>query len=492
MENKKLNRWSGVAAWFIILAGAALRLKLYLSDRSLHIDEANLARNFFERSYAGLFQQLNYEQFAPPFFSVIEKFFCEIFGYSEQSLWLFPFVAGLLSLVFLYRLAGRFLPPVLVLLPLSIFAFGDYFVQYSAILKQYSIDVCIALGLSLLAVRMPLLKLNFPNTLLWMVLGMIAPWLSMPSVFVLFSVGVFYLVEIIRTKDYRKLLPLVLMGLSWLVSFGIYYFLLLQDQVGNEYLQNYHADYFLPFPPTSLWEIRVFAERILSIFAWFTTDLAYLHLAGLLLSLGGLFFLIRQKVWESILVAGPVILCLAAACFNAYALIPRLMLFFAPLLLILLAKGFEFFYRFKPPLGITAAVIMAAAIAILSADGFRYFYTPYLREEIKPVLAYVKAHKAAEDQILVHHFAWPAYDYYSRMDHNCEAYELEHDHYGANEGLMKEILYYGGTPQRMWVVITNEFAGTRQEIIQPFEARGTLLDQVEYFQGAAYLFEIKE
>ena len=60
-----------VALIFLAL-GMALRLWYYLDARSLFIDEANLALNISELPYAGFFQPLGYQQYAPPLFLLID------------------------------------------------------------------------------------------------------------------------------------------------------------------------------------------------------------------------------------------------------------------------------------------------------------------------------------------------------------------------------------------------------------------------------------
>ena len=62
-----------VIAIAVVALGIALRVAVYLQNRDISMDEANVARNLFERDFAGLLKPLFYEQFAPPVFLWIEK-----------------------------------------------------------------------------------------------------------------------------------------------------------------------------------------------------------------------------------------------------------------------------------------------------------------------------------------------------------------------------------------------------------------------------------
>ena len=59
--------------WLIILFGTLLRLTQYLSNRSLWLDEANLALNIVNRSFLQLLKPLDNNQGAPIGFLMLER-----------------------------------------------------------------------------------------------------------------------------------------------------------------------------------------------------------------------------------------------------------------------------------------------------------------------------------------------------------------------------------------------------------------------------------
>lgn len=136
--------------WFVISVGIFLRVVQYLLDRSLWIDEAFVALNIINRSYAELLQPLDYNQGAPFGFLVIEKFIVQVFGDSEYSLRLLPFISGIAALFLFYWVARRLSNWSTTVIALALFALCDRAIYYSAEVKQYSSDVAIALILYLL------------------------------------------------------------------------------------------------------------------------------------------------------------------------------------------------------------------------------------------------------------------------------------------------------------------------------------------------------
>jgi hypothetical protein len=81
----------------------------------LFIDEASLALNFCEKTYAGLWGPLAYEQYAPPLFSTAVKWCTDVFGHSERALRLFPLWSSLVSIGLFGVVARRYVPQVLML-----------------------------------------------------------------------------------------------------------------------------------------------------------------------------------------------------------------------------------------------------------------------------------------------------------------------------------------------------------------------------------------
>jgi hypothetical protein len=86
----------------LIFIGILIRLRLFIFNRSLWLDEASLSVNIVENNWLALLDYSKYWnlQVAPLGFIYICKIFVAIFGVNEYALRLFPLVAGCISIVF--------------------------------------------------------------------------------------------------------------------------------------------------------------------------------------------------------------------------------------------------------------------------------------------------------------------------------------------------------------------------------------------------------
>src|SRR6185503_8477862 len=153
-DSVKLNLFSvqgNILTILILLAGFLLRLRQYLTGRSLWLDEAMLALNIVNRDYGDLFQPLDYDQGAPIGFMLVEKTFNLIFGRNEFSLRLFPLLIGLASLWIFYLLLKRSTSGAGFWVALTLFAFNPRLIYHSSEVKQYILDVAVTIGLLLIA-----------------------------------------------------------------------------------------------------------------------------------------------------------------------------------------------------------------------------------------------------------------------------------------------------------------------------------------------------
>jgi len=207
----------------ILLAiGLVLRIGRYLHDRSLWLDEASLAVNLTSRSYSHLFGTLDFEQGAPVGFLLLEKFAISTLGDSERVFRLFPLLAGIASLFVFWRVAVRFLDRSAAMLALAFFAVLEPFVYYSSETKQYSFDVLMTL-LILWTFDRALSSERLGPLAVFASVGIVSPWLSHASVFVLAGTGVALILSEAVARNWRRVILTAAVGAGWLVSFGVVY-----------------------------------------------------------------------------------------------------------------------------------------------------------------------------------------------------------------------------------------------------------------------------
>jgi hypothetical protein len=209
-------------AGVLIAVGLVLRLVRFLHDRSLWLDESTLALNIMSRSYSHLFGALDFDQGAPVGFLVLEKLAVSVFGDSERAFRLFPFLAGMTSVVVFWRVALSFLDRHSALLALAFFAILEPFVFYSAETRPYAFDVLAALVLLWLFDRA--LASDRPGPFIaFALVGVVAPWFSYGSLFVLAGTGIATMLSAVAARN-RRILALASAAIAvWLLVFAIEY-----------------------------------------------------------------------------------------------------------------------------------------------------------------------------------------------------------------------------------------------------------------------------
>lgn len=278
---------SNLTWWLLAAIGAILRLRQYAANRSLWADEASLAYNLANRSFAELTQLLDYHQAAPIGFLFIEKFLVVTLGNYDYVMRLFPLFAGLLAIILVYHIARQHFGWT-GLFALAMFSVSYWPVYYSSELKQYSSDVMAATLLVYLAGRC-LRKEARGQDFFWLgAAGTLLVWVSHPSVFVLAGIGLTLLFDQYTCKRRTPLSWLAGMGLVWLASFGLEYFVSLRHIVNDGYLIEYWRRSYMPFPPWKNLGWFLSTYQAFLFIGFHRTDwlMSYTFLA--LVSLGGL------------------------------------------------------------------------------------------------------------------------------------------------------------------------------------------------------------
>jgi hypothetical protein len=411
-------------SYFLLAAGAITRIIIFFQNRSFFLDEANLARNVVEKSPGAFFQPLDYEQYAPPLFLLLQKLNVLWLGATEYGVRFFPLLAGLISVFLFYKISHRFLKSGLALLfVLFLFSFGEYYLHFGTEGKQYSSDIMFTLLLIELALNEKG-EFNWKAFFKWMVIGVVVIWFSMPSVFVLSGVGIYFLIKSLPEMNRGVLLKQMACYSIWIISFALYYFSILRTDVESDYLQNFHNDYFLPLLPSSLVELRKVGIILISLIKTTVGHTFFALVLGVVGVFFGLLDLNRNHRKEGLLLVIPVIVTLLASGLNQYSLIPRLTLFFIPLLLIITGIGMQRLFSMDT---IWAKMIVALFVLVTASvhDGVKYSWQRYEIEEVREVLNYIEEEKEEEDLIYVNHNARPAVYFYIQLHKNKGDYHFK-------------------------------------------------------------------
>jgi hypothetical protein len=405
-------------ALILIVVGTILRVRQYLFNRSLWLDEAYLSSNIVTRSYRALLEPLDDDQGAPIGFLLIEKLATAAFGNSEYALRLVPLLAGIAALPLFYLAARRLVGRTAALTGLGLLVFSRPGIYYSTEVKQYSVDLAVTVLILLLASwyldreehraegsRIPVLA-----TLA--VAGACAVWLSHPALFVLAGMGGTLLVwpRAGQRPRFRLADPaLATVVAVWVASFAANYYFFLRSLDNNQFLRDYWQS---AFPPLNAGLVFWLPRQFLAAFET-PAGFALPDVAALICLLGCL-HLIRTSPRTLCLLISPLAVCFAASLVRKYPFGDRLLIFGLPLVLMVMGAGvFGRFWaareRLAPAVMLTALFLPVAGSAVLG------IFRPVTREELRPVLDAVSAEVAPGDVLYVYWAARPAFHFYTTV-----------------------------------------------------------------------------
>ena len=256
-----------------LLLGLLARCVRYFLRFPLWEDECFMCANLIDRDYRGLLEPLHYHQVGPILFLWVQLTVTKLFGYTEMTLRLVPFLAGLGSMVLFYRLARICLTDVPRLLAVALFSVTYATIRYSAEAKPYGIDLFV----SLVLVNCMVNWLNRPESNRWLwILAALIPFalgLSYGSVMIGGGLSLTMAWVIWRQRRWGSLAPWLTFSFVLLGSFLGLYFLCIRVQAAVEL--NAMRDFWVEhFPPL---------ESVGSFAYWFL----YVHTGDILAYPGG-------------------------------------------------------------------------------------------------------------------------------------------------------------------------------------------------------------
>ena len=481
-------------AWLTLILGSILRGAVWLQQRSIFLDEANLIRNYLEKSYAALFGHLDYQQYAPPLFSVVMKFIFQVFGVSELTAKAFPLFCGVAMLFVFHRLSRRFLSPFAVLMAVLFVCFDKIFIDYSTECKQYATDGFLAVLLLLLSQTIDFKTFNQKKAILWAIIGSVAIGFSMPSVFVLVGVGAYYLFSFWKNKDTKAMRQIAVVGAFWLFQFALYFYFVLKTDAQSDNLQDYHRAYFLAFPPLSMADLNLFITQIGGIFDR-AIGITFLAAAIALLC----FALGIKQLWQTnraafLLLTLPIFLTLTASACHYYSLIARLILFFLPIFILIVFIGFDIVLQKAHPIFstiLTVAFILTIVLQIQILNPTARFTNDY--SELKDGLDFIKKEKQANEVLFTAYGVTPVVRFYTQ--HCDRPYTFQNavlqDYICCDPNLVENALMdiQRKGAKRIWLLGDQPNHADLDAIIE--KQKGRVLKKFEFHRGVALLYEIQ-
>jgi hypothetical protein len=333
----------------LIILGIGLRLKSYLENKSIWVDEAVTAISLGSRTFAQIFRGIEVfpELARPPLgFMLIIKSIISVFGNSELALRSFPFITGALAIILFYKIVKRFGSSSLTTIALTLFILIEPFNNYVGELKPYSSDVFCALCLYLYTFTYINKKVTFKTALIFGFLGAAIIWLSNAALFTLAGIGLTIgLFSLIR-KEYKSILNLCVSAILWVLSFLGLYVTTLSQMTSNKSLLVTWPGAFPTGKILSL-DTLTWLQNIWISFIKFPSGFIYIALTNvlILLSIYGLWKLNKRK--ELILWIMPIVITLIAAMAHKYPFKGRVILFLVPNIVFLCAYGLNYVLQKK-------------------------------------------------------------------------------------------------------------------------------------------------
>ncbi len=399
--------------WILIALGTLLRLRQYLFDRSLWLDEAFLALDITHDTFHRLWRPLQHGQAAPAGFLFIEKAVIVSLGNSEYTFRLVPLLAGVAALFLFYQVAKASVSSSVVPVALGLFAISRPLIYYSTETKPYSLDVLVAVALY--AIAMPMDDLNWNRKrLFWIgIVGALCIWFSYTTVFILGGIGLTLAFLSLYRKDWSAVRFLFPPFLLWAAIFGVYYWLLIRHWEHNTDFVNYWRQAFMPFPPVSFHDVTWYTNTLFDVFAY-PAGIAATGLAVALFFIGCRSLYLRRTTRFFFLVT-PIALALAASAIHRYPFTGRLILFLTPALILLVSEGACYLLKFCSS-SLVQIALLAALFFTPTFSAFYHFIRPDTHEEIKPAINYIRAHDEPGDLLYLYNPSSFAFQYYNERD----------------------------------------------------------------------------
>lgn len=362
-NNEKLNKVVSlifpIIIFLIIAIGIFLRSKFYFSRILFELDETMLSLSYIDKNISDLFKSLEALQEAPPLFLCLVSLIVKIFGFNELSFRFIPFICGCLSVVAFYFLLNVSIRDRLgKIFGLFLFSISVCLIYNSVDFKPYSSDVLTSILLMLFYINIYsknklTLQGKYKQFFFYTFITAAIVLFSFPGAFVIFSIVV------ANCIFEKKITPKSIYILLGIIIASSYVYLM------NTWLYDVMRQFW--------WQgdTKNFDLMVMLSIKYFMTNFSDKYCYTLLSILFfGIIILLKDKKQFALVC----ILCFASAIIANYLKIwpfeERLILYLLPIILLILAKLFDFNVfkitkgRYEIILKVLLCIILIIAIKI--------------------------------------------------------------------------------------------------------------------------------
>lgn len=414
----------------VVVAGLVLRLAMLLTQGSLHMDEAAIARNIMERSWMELATPLTHSQASPLLHLWSCKAAVMLLGIGEWQLRLPAMLAGMAAVACFAALAWNLLRPGAAIIATSLMALLPASIYYSAFIKPYAFDLAAATFLLLAGLQW---RKN-PDLLRWIVLctaGIISCWFSFASPMILGGIGLALIVENLTKGQWRRLGALVICCALWLGSFLAMWLLIAGKSAQDPLFEEYWKNAFLPLIPRSPKDLGVLVYHFFHLFeSSFLSPYGHPR-ANLTPFVAGLLAMLcitgASQLWRSnrillLMLTLPPMLAAVASWLHLYPFRWRFLLFASPAVLLLACTGMQTLTSWAISRNHRRLTWISPALLMLiaSANTAQLFYRHEgTHQQMRKVLAEMARNVRSGDLVVVHDASVLAFEFYQQFVDEC-------------------------------------------------------------------------
>lgn len=447
--------------------GVLCRVSQFAAHTSLWHDEAYVALNLLQKSYAGLLGPLDWQEAAPPGFLWLEKLVVESLGRSEYALRLVPLLAGLAGLVCFAVLARQACSSAAAACwAVVLMAASDKLIAQGNEAKQFTLDLLCAVLLVQLALRAWHERGTIAAPLVWGAVGACSVWLSFASCFVFAGTALVLAPRAARMWHHPERTAYAVANVMMLASLSLL-LVAVQPQLSGGLLSFWTRS----FPDTSSAFALIYwlGRSLVGLFNYFWQPLGAALIV--LAVLGSISAWCSHRRAELLVLVTPILVALVASFLHRWPFGGNQhMVFAGPAVLILVGEGTE---RMRIQLMRWRSWAGAMCVVLLLIPGLAgatyHLVVPRWRHEIRPVIASVQQHEQPDDQLLV--MCPPEFEFYTgRSVHDAPTEP--------------------NPAARVWFIATRAEGRTfpSQDLLDRLAARRVRLLAIDEPGAAAYLF----
>lgn len=518
----------------IIFFGIVFRIFHFFYNRSLWIDELYLSSGLLHMGYLDLATTtLDYQQKAPILFLWLVKFSLILFGNNEMALRFVPLIAGILSLFAFNNLIRLLLKPNSQILALAIFSFAPAIIYHSVEIKQYSMECLITILILYTFIRHKD-STSWADHILLALYGSVAVWFSYPIIFILTGIGAGTVLISLRKQEWKQFSKMAIVFLFWAISFLINYYFFTIRHTESKWVVYWFKVYenFMPFPPLNFHEIMWFPRNFLQMldyplgliwsidsFKSITLKIVTALIPSSLLLIG-FYSLFNSKKRLFLILTLPLVFMLLASGLYLYPLLERFWLFVTPILILVIAMGYEYVkeqitirkYSFIILVLTASCPALQAIYFLIEPDLFYKHKKSYQKEALMTINNNIKH----GDVVYNYWNNYPGYSVYKQM-YNFKFNAIEGDDYrfvskdqydynqrinsALNEVSKKKV-------KRIWLIFNTQILSNigdkidypkwyyksnippAENIVKEFLKHGKLIKKLNYSDISVYLIQL--